>query len=113
MAERVSIPSKSDEGGKGLVGQVTEKPYRTLAKTISWRITGSLDTLLISFLVITFFTKATGVDCPGGTGGTLGMAGMIAGIEVATKMVLYYFHERIWTKINFGRETTKPPEYEI
>ena len=32
------------------------------------------------------------------------MGGSIAGIEVITKMFFYYFHERIWNKINWGKK---------
>ena len=32
------------------------------------------------------------------------MGGSIAGIEVVTKMFFYYFHERIWNKIKWGKK---------
>jgi uncharacterized membrane protein len=59
---------------------------RHMAKTITWRIVGTLDTMLLGW----FFTgdPITGVK--------------IGGMEVATKMVLYFFHERVWFRINFG-----------
>jgi len=53
---------------------------RHIFKTITWRIVGTLDTFLLSWLI-------TGSDKVGGA---------IAGVEVITKMVLYYFHERVW-----------------
>jgi uncharacterized membrane protein len=60
---------------------------RHLAKTITWRIIGTLDTMILSG-VITGSWK-------------VGLA--IGGVEVITKMVLYYFHERAWYKFsNFG-----------
>ena len=59
---------------------------RHIAKTITWRIVGSLDT----FLLGTFFS------------GSLTIGGWIAFSEVLTKTILYYFHERIWVKINFS-----------
>lgn len=60
---------------------------RHLAKTISWRVIGTLDTMIISWAV---------------TGSwEWGLA--IGGIEVFTKMVLYYLHERAWYKYSsFG-----------
>jgi uncharacterized membrane protein len=60
---------------------------RHLAKTVSWRIIGTLDTIILSGLV---------------TGSwELGLA--IGGIEVITKMILYFLHERMWYKwIKFG-----------
>ena len=61
---------------------------RHILKTISWRIVGTIDTMVVSF----FITGSIKV----------GMA--IGGFEVFTKMVLYYFHERFWFKcIDFGR----------
>jgi len=32
------------------------------------------------------------------------MGGSIAVIEVITKMFFYYFHERIWNKIKWGKK---------
>ena len=59
---------------------------RSLAKTITWRIIGSVDTFVISYF-------ATGEA-------KIGLA--IAGTEVITKMVLYYFHERGWSHVRWG-----------
>jgi len=60
---------------------------RHIAKTITWRIVGTLDTMVISW-IITGSWKA-------------GLA--IGGTEVLTKMVLYFLHERAWYKFsNFG-----------
>ena len=60
---------------------------RHLFKTITWRIIGTIDTMLLGLLV---------------TGDIkLGLA--IGGFEVFTKMLLYFFHERIWYKyIKYG-----------
>ena len=55
---------------------------RSLMKTITWRVTASLDTFLIAWLI---------------TGEVLAGAS-IASIEVLTKMFLYYYHEKIWNK---------------
>ncbi len=59
----------------------------SLYKTISWRIIGSTDTFVIAWLI----------------SGTLAKASVVAIAEVLTKPVLYYLHERIWTKVKFGR----------
>ena len=72
-----------------------EKPYRSVVKTISWRTLGTLDTMIISYFIT----------------GNLVMAASIGSIEVVTKMILYYFHERAWNKISLGR--TKAPDYQI
>lgn len=59
---------------------------RHIIKTITWRIVGTLDTILLSWLI-------SGNPM---IGLKIGMA------EVVTKMALYYFHERAWYRINFG-----------
>lgn len=62
---------------------------RSLAKAVSWRATGSLDTFVLS-LIIT---------------GSFKFAGGIAATELITKIMLYYLHERAWTFIRWGRAT--------
>lgn len=69
-----------------------ETHARSVAKAISWRITGTLDTMLIS-LVITQSFK---------------LAAAIGFTEVVTKSLLYYLHERAWLKIPFGRHLPQP-----
>ena len=59
---------------------------RHLLKTISWRIVGTLDTVALGWLV-------SGDP-------NVGMA--IGSLELVTKMVLYYIHERMWYKMDFG-----------
>lgn len=60
---------------------------RHIAKTISWRIIGTLDTMILSGII-------TGSWMTGLT---------IGGVEVFTKMILYFFHERAWYKFSkFG-----------
>ncbi len=60
---------------------------RSLAKTVSWRITGSTATFVISYLI----------------SGSLHIAGTIAVIQLTANTILYYIHERIWDKIGWGR----------
>ena len=64
-----------------------EQTKRSLLKTLTWRITASLDTFIIAWVI-------TGEWDTGIT---------IAAIEVITKMFFYYFHERIWNKIKWGK----------
>ena len=64
-----------------------EQSKRSLLKTITWRVTASLDTFVIAWIIT----------------GDWKMGGSIAGIEVITKMFFYYFHERIWNKINWEK----------
>jgi uncharacterized membrane protein len=61
--------------------------WRSLAKTISWRTVGSIDTLVLGYV----FT------------GNLIIAGSIASTEVITKIALYYLHERGWAHVKWGR----------
>jgi uncharacterized membrane protein len=75
---------------------IIEKSYRSFVKAVSWRMTGTIDTIIISFLIT----------------GRVKWAFSIGGIEVFTKIALYYVHERVWNKISFGRAKTKP-DYEI
>jgi uncharacterized membrane protein len=63
---------------------------RSFAKALSWRVTGTVDTIIIS-LVVT---------------GSIKLAAAIGLTEVITKSLLYYFHERAWLKIPYGRRTT-------
>ena len=68
-----------------------DKTYkRHLAKTITWRIVGTLDTILLAWLI-------SGDPF---TGLKIGLA------EVVTKMILYYFHERLWFKGEFSRSSS-------
>ncbi|MBK5215086.1 MAG: DUF2061 domain-containing protein [Flavobacteriaceae bacterium] len=60
---------------------------RHLAKTITWRCVGTLDTILLSWAI---------------TGNP--WIGLKIGLsEVLTKMVLYYFHERVWFRVNLSK----------
>ena len=60
---------------------------RHLAKTLTWRVLATTDTFIIAWIIT----------------GTVSFAASIASIEVLTKMVLYYWHERAWYKYSrFG-----------
>ena len=74
-----------------------EKPYRSVVKTISWRTVGTLDTIIVSYFVT----------------GNLVMASSIGSIEVITKMILYYFNERVWNRLKFGTVKQVENDYQI
>ena len=58
-----------------------------IVKTITWRIVGTLDTFLLSWLIT----------------GNIRIGLTIGGVEIITKMILYYFHERLWYNLSkFG-----------
>ena len=68
-------------------GKEMVKRKRHILKTISWRIIGTLDTMILSWIIT----------------GNLKIGMMIGGVEVITKMILYYLHERAWYRcIKFG-----------
>lgn len=73
-----------------------EHRYRSIVKAASWRVTGTIDTFVISYLIT----------------GKVKYALSISGVELFTKLTLYYFHERLWNRIKFGRKELAP-EYEI
>lgn len=66
---------------------MADNHYRSMAKSISWRVTGTIDTMVISFLITGHLKWALGIGA----------------VELFTKMFLYYIHERIWNRISFGR----------
>jgi uncharacterized membrane protein len=61
---------------------------RSFIKAITWRTTGTIDTFILSYLIT----------------GKAKLALAISGMEIFTKIFLYYVHERIWNKIKWGRE---------
>lgn len=65
----------------------SEKPIRSVAKALSWRVIGTLDTLVVSYILT----------------GKMAVAASIASVDFLTKMVLYFFHERIWNGIKWGK----------
>lgn len=69
-----------------------ETNTRSVIKTVSWRFLATLTTILVA-LFITHEIK---------------MALSIGGIEAFAKLALYFFHERVWEKIKFGKKETQP-----
>jgi uncharacterized membrane protein len=67
---------------------LSDSAGRSLLKTISWRLTGSGATFLISYLIA----------------GDFAVAGTIAIIQLVSNTILYFVHERIWNKILWGRK---------
>jgi uncharacterized membrane protein len=67
---------------------VIDSNARSIVKTMTWRLTGSGATFLISYLMI----------------GNFSIAGTIALIQVTSNTILYYIHERIWNVINWGKK---------
>jgi len=72
--------------------------FTSFAKAVSWRIVGTLDTVVISLLVI----KISGIDEELKQPAIL-IASAIGIFEFFTKILLFYVHERVWNRIGFGR----------
>jgi uncharacterized membrane protein len=68
--------------------RVSDSHVQSITKAISWRIVGTVDTFIIT-LVIT---------------GNIVVAGSIASVESVSKIILYYLHERAWSKVALGRK---------
>lgn len=66
------------------VSDRADKPVKSFMKSISWRLVGTLDTIVISYFIT----------------GKVTIAISIGSIEVFTKTILYYFHERLWAHIH-------------
>lgn len=64
---------------------------RHILKTITWRLVGTVDTIILSWWIT--------------NSATIGLT--IGGFEVFTKMILYYLHERVWYKSNYGLNIKK------
>lgn len=74
---------------------MSEKHSRSVVKALSWRATGTIDTIVVSYFVT----------------GKVKLALSIGFVELFTKIGLYYVHERVWNKISFGKDKSK--DYEI
>lgn len=67
------------------------RPVRSFAKAISWRF-------IASFITIICVWAATG---------SLELGGLVGGADFLIKLVVYYIHERIWAKIEWGRSFSR------
>ncbi len=70
---------------------ITKK--RSLIKSLTWRLLGSIDTFILSLIIINYSSEKYTYD----------LALYIASFEIITKTILYYFHERIWNIFKIGR----------
>jgi uncharacterized membrane protein len=64
---------------------------RSILKAISWRVIGTLDTMALGWII---------------TGNPV-MGLKIGALELVTKFILYYIHERMWVKSQFGTKDKK------
>ena len=64
-----------------------DKLTRSFIKSLSWRVIGTIDTVLISYFIT----------------GKIDFALSIGMIELITKMGLYVLHERLWNRVSWGK----------
>jgi uncharacterized membrane protein len=69
-----------------------DTPRRSLVKTVSWRLTGSSATFVISYLI----------------SGNFAIAGSIALAQITANTILYYLHERVWIRVKWGASMILP-----
>ena len=77
------------------------RPVRSIAKAFSWRVVGTLDTLVLSFVILSYLAPVFGLEDSAGDNAKT--AASIALTEIATKMTLYYLHERFWSRLHWDR----------
>jgi len=68
---------------------MTESRTRSLTKAFTWRVVGTITTIIVSYIVT----------------GSIHFALSIGLAEIVAKMIVYYIHERAWTKILWGRNS--------
>jgi len=73
---------------------ILENHQRSIIKAVSWRVLGTIDTIVISYIITRSITLSASIGI----------------VEIFTKMILYYLHERFWNKINIGRISLKKSE---
>ncbi len=88
ILDQFLITNKNDNKKASDVVKNSEKPLRSIIKSISWRIVGTIDTIIISWVIT----------------GKVTLALTIGTIELITKMLLYFFHERLWNNIKWGKQ---------
>ena len=82
LVERILLKPNTQKHNIG-----KEKLSRSFVKSVSWRIIGTIDTILISYFVT----------------GQIDFALSIGMIELITKMGLYVVHERAWNRFSWGK----------
>lgn len=68
---------------------MSDSHKRTTAKTITWRIIASVTTMTLVYLFTGEWTLSLGIGL----------------VEVVSKMLFYYLHERAWSRIAWGKRS--------
>jgi len=72
-----------------------ESHYRSIIKAVTWRTGGTIVTFVVAWVITGDLTLSAGIGV----------------LDSAVKIAAFYFHERLWNRLNFGR--LKPPDYQI
>lgn len=75
---------------------IVESHKRSIAKAVSWRIFASLVTVIVVYI----FTRE------------LVLSASVGLVDTAIKIIAYYSHERLWSRIHFGRRVSRE-DYQI
>lgn len=67
---------------------MTEKHLRSFTKSITWRFLATFTTMLLVYIFTKEITLSLGIGF----------------FDIITKLFIYYFHERAWNSINWGRK---------
>ena len=70
-----------------------ESKQRSILKAVSWRIIATSTTFILAYWVF----KGSGCE------DVLQKSSLVAGLELFLKLIIYYFHERFWLRISFGK----------
>jgi uncharacterized membrane protein len=93
VAKYIGVSQEPSNAVGQLTGVLMRRPVshevhsRSLAKALTWRFTATIDAFVISYIVT---SKVV-------------IAGTTAATEIFTKILIYYFHERAWALIPWGR----------
>lgn len=72
-----------------------ESHYRSIVKAITWRAGGTIVTFGVAWILT----------------GDISFSAKMGMLDTMVKIGVFYFHERLWNRLNFGR--SEPPEYQI
>jgi uncharacterized membrane protein len=72
-----------------------ESRRRSMVKALSWRVLAAIITACVALAMT----------------GQLAFAAKIGALDTTVKLLIYFLHERIWNKINYGR--VPAPDYEV
>jgi len=94
---------------------IKDSPSRSIVKAISWRLVASGTTFIVSFTIFTQATQTAFKEI-------LSVVSLITAVDIIAKLILYYFHERLWANVTWeniggvkhgGASTDRCIKYEI